>query len=157
VHGDLPTDFGYLLPNIVWNEEQEVRNQHLNWSTDICYFMGQWFLRCVLEIPFQFQEGRFGWGIWVQVSDESIENFRSVFEVDGSHCPREQGVIANSIITYPWSMALPVEVQFGLPSDRPKLYFVGNSSHELALKQKTGLSAEEYHEILQVIAPQSVT
>jgi hypothetical protein len=150
-HHKLPTDYGYSLPDIVWELEPDTRQAHLDWSTDLCYFEGRWFLRGVLQMPFQFQTGWFGWGIWVEVSEEAIGRFRAVFNTDGSGCTRETGLVANQFPGNTDSLLLKVEVQFGLPQNRPLIYFVEECQHDLAQLQRSGLNEAKYHEILHRI------
>src|SRR5437016_4731399 len=99
-HAGLSTDFGHSLPDDVWALGAEARQEHLNWSTDLCCYEGRWFLRGLLEVPFQFQDDQFGWGIWAEVSEETIGRFRKVFSSDGSGCPREHGTVANALRGY---------------------------------------------------------
>ena len=149
----MPTDFGWKLPDIVWTEDAANRQQHLDWSTDVCYFREKWYMRGVLEIPFSFSNDRFGWGIWVETSEETIGIYRSVFDKDGSALPRAIGAIACKIHTYPENLGLPVEIQFGPSNLRPTFHLSGDSEHELAIDQRQGLSEEKYHAIVAVIAP----
>ena len=153
VHTTYPTDFGWMLPDIVWKEDAENRQKHLDWSTDICYFREKWYLRGVLEVPFQFSQGCFGWGIWAEVNEQAMAELRGTFDADGSHLPREQGVIACQIPNYSGVLGLPVEIQFGPSNLRPLFYLPANLEHPLAVHHRKGMSEREYHDVLGIIAP----
>lgn len=153
VHESFPTDFGWLLPDRVWNEDADKRQAHLEWSTDICYYDEKWYLRGVLSIPFNFQDGAFGWGIWIEAPDQTMAAFKTSFDEDGSSLPCEHGIIATSIPTYPDSIGLPVEVQFGPSNLRPTIHLAPSTDHELARDQESGITEVQYHEILRAIAP----
>lgn len=154
-HEGLPTDCGSLLPELVWNAGPEVRDACLSWSTDLCFHEGRWYLRGVLEVPFTFQPGRWGWGVWAEVSEETIARFRAVFGTDGSHLPRESGVLANPIAAYEDTLGLPLEIQFIQADKRPLLYLPEGVDHPLAHDQRNGYDDARYHAILALYAPRN--
>lgn len=152
-HAEDPTDYGYSLPDEVWELGEEERQKHLDWATDLCVYDGRYFLRGVLEVPFQFREGRFGWGIWAEVSKDTFDTFHQYFEVDGSHAPREPGTIASLIPVHPDSVGLPLEVQFGPCELRPLFYVKTRPKHPLQGEQEDGLSEVDYHRYLEAVLP----
>jgi len=153
VHGEMPTDYGWQLPDILWKEPSEVRQQHLDWSTDVSYFDGRWFLRGVLEVPFRFQPGRFGFGVWAEVSEETMSRYRAHWEGRANISGRDPGILANQLSPYPESLGLPVEVEFGPPELRPLIFVAEGSEHLLAREQRDGISEERYHEIVNLVTP----
>lgn len=150
-HEGQPTDYGYLLPDVVWNEPPEVRQAHLDWATDVCSYQGRWFLRGVLEISFRFEPGRFGWGAWIEVSEETIARFREHYGEKADHSAREPGMLANRLPVYADTLGLPAEVQFGPLHLRPLLFLPESVEHLLATDQREGIDEARYHEILGAI------
>ena len=148
IHENTPTDIGHSLPDAVWALGEEARNKHLQWSTDLSYFEGKSYLRGVLQVPFTFREGKFAWGVWAEVSEETIRKYQKIFDHDGSSCPRESGSLANEIVGIESTIGLPIEVQFGPSDQRPTLFFHSNCSHPLAIIQRTGLGEAQYHAII---------
>lgn len=147
-HENLPTDFGWKLPDEVWELGEEVRQQYLEWSTDICHHEGRWFLRGVLGLPFTFAEGEWSWGCWAEVSEQAIGTLMQLNGEDGSNLPPQPGVLASEILGYHGSKGLPVLVHFGPPELRPLLSLAGDLDHALATDQRNGIDESKYHAIL---------
>lgn len=150
-HSGLLADYGYSLPDAAWAESAEDRQAMLDWSTDVCYHRGNWFLRGVLEVPLDCEPGRFRWGIWAEVSEEMMGRYQAVFDQDGSDQPREPGRIANQIATYPETLGLEIEVQFGPPDMRPT--FHGAGPEAIFQEQRNGIDCPRYQQILRQISP----
>lgn len=150
-HVGLLTDFSYVLPDVVWALPLEERQPHLDWSTDLCVFENRWYIRGVFETPFRFETGRFGWGVWVEVSEATMARYHQTWEIDGSSEPRHPATLANRISFFGNGMAVPVEIQFGPANQRPLFFALSDSSHPLAVAQREGLSHGEYHAILDWI------
>lgn len=150
-HTEMPTDFGWLLPDEVWALGEEARQQHLDWATDVCHHEGRWYLRGVLEVPFTFTSGRWGWGCWAEVSQPSVERLWELGDEDGSNEPAKPGTLACVIPGHPDSMGLPVLVQFGPADKRPLIYLAPDCEHPLAVKQRSGIDEAAYHAILDLV------
>lgn len=148
VHAGMPTDFGWELPDEVWALGEEARQQHLDWATDVCYNEERWFLRGVLEVPFTFTAGRWGWGCWAEVSKEAVDRLWALGDEDGSQEPAKPGSLACVIPGHLDSMGLPVLVQFGPADKRPLIYLTPDCEHPLALAQRNGIDEVAYHEIV---------
>lgn len=147
-----PTDYGWSLPDIIWDLGEPARQEHLDWSTDIAGYKDRWFLRGVLETRFQFTDFRFGWGMWAEVSESTMATYYRVFNEDGSHLPPESGSIANALPEiYPSALGLEVRIQFGPADKRPTFTLPPDCPHLLASEQQQGLTIERYHEILAAI------
>jgi hypothetical protein len=117
-------------------------------------FEGRWFIRGVLQTPFKFADFRFAWGLWAEVSENTVAAYGEDFDRDGSHLPCEPGRIANELpAIYPSSVGLEVRIQFGPADKRPTLALLPDCPHPLACEQREGLSIERYHEILAAIRP----
>lgn len=155
VHPGLLADYGYSLPDAAWAESAEDRQAMLDWSTDVCYHADKWYLRGILAIPISSDPGQFAWGIWAEVTEETMGRYQAVFEQDGSDQPRELGFIANAIPAYPESLGLEIEIQFGPPDKRPTFY--GAGSELIFQEQRSGIDYARYHEILSVVAPEALS
>lgn len=151
VHDEFPTDFGWLLPDEIWALGEEVRKEKLDWATDVCFHEDRWFIRGVLEVPFNFHPGRWGWGVWAEVDHSVVQKLWALGDSDGSEEPRESGVLACTIPLFPDSMGLPLEVQFGPGDKRPLFYMPADCHHQLALEQRLGLDEPGYHRVLEAV------
>jgi len=150
-HEDSPTDFGWLLPDEIWELGPEVQQEKLDWATDVCFHGDRWFLRGVLEIPFTFRADRWGWGVWVEVEQAVVGKLWALGDRDGSNEPRETGVLATRIPVYPNSVGQPVEVQFGPAEKRPLLHLPPECEHEIAIEQRNGMDEDAYHRTLAAV------
>lgn len=151
-HDHLPTDFGWKLPDDIWALGQEVREEKLEWSTDDCFHEDRWFLRGVLQVPFNFGSGCWGWGVWAEVDQAVVHKLWALGDSDGSNEPREEGKLACAIPVFTDSLGLPLEVQFGPGDKRPLFFLPFHSPHPLALEQREGISESRYHEIVSVVS-----
>lgn len=150
-HDGLPTDYGYQLPDRLWALSPEERQAHLDWSTDVAFLQGSWFIRGVLELPFRFAEGRFGWGVWAEVPESVVQ---ALYAFDrGEPAPEvpQHGRLATDVIGYPPTGGLSLRIEFPDPVLRPLFTLEPDCLHPLALRQRDGLDSAEYHEILDAI------
>lgn len=147
-HVGAPLALGHALPDVIWEMGEEVRRQHLEWSTDLATFDGRWYLRGVLTVPFAFQPGGFDFGVWAEVEEATIAWFRQNWDRDLSAEPVHSGRLANAIMTYPDTRGLTVEIQFG-PSDKRPTFLLIDSGNPAYWEETTqGMGEERYHAIL---------
>ncbi|RYG26068.1 DUF2199 domain-containing protein [bacterium] len=150
-HEGLPSDYGYQLPDELWALSPVERQAHLDWSTDIAFLQGRWFIKGVLELPFRFEESRFGWGVWAEVPEDAV---KALYAFDrGDPAPNEPmyGWLATDVVDYPKTSGLDVRIEFSNPALRPLFNLEPDSGHPLARQQRDGLDSAEYHAILRAI------
>lgn len=151
-YSNLPTDFGWKLPDEIWELGEDVCQRYLEWSTDVCHHEGRWFLRGVLGLPFTFGEGRWGWGCWAEVDEEAIQKLWKLDSGSGEIFEPECGVLACEVPGYLGSKCLPLEVHFGRADLRPLLVLDSTSDHMLAVHQRHGIDEAQYHAILDLVS-----
>jgi hypothetical protein len=149
-HEGSPTDYAWQLPDCVWAIPEPERSSKSRFTADLCQLGSQFFIRCVLELPFIERAGYYGWGIWVEVPEATFHRYLELYEQDGSDEPPVAAAMANAIPGYPSTSGLPVTVQFRDPASRPAVHVSSSISHPLAAEQSSGLSMSRYHEILAV-------
>jgi len=147
-HEGLPTDHAWLLPDDVWAIPEPERSNKATFTSDLCQLGDRFFIRCLLEFPFNEQSGYYGWGIWVEVPEATFHRYLALYEQDASGEPSLPGAIANVLPGYPPTSGLPVTIQFQDAASRPTVHVSESSHHPLAAEQSTGLSTSRYHEIL---------
>jgi len=146
------TDWGYKLPDAVWNIPEPCRSENARFNSDLCQFGERYFIRCVLGVPFTEQSGEFGWGAWAEVDWSVFKLYREFWDKDGSSEPVCEGTLANSLPAYEHSLGMPVLIQFRDPTSRPSLHATQDDESQLAIEQREGIDVVRYHEILSVIA-----
>ena len=150
-HQGAPSDFDWQLPDEIWALGPEHRQKMLEWSTEMSYHEGRWFLRGVLEVPYTYGLGSWVWGIWAEVDESVMQKCSQLQDADGSNEPRMSGKLACKIPHSPDSVGLPVEIQFGPPDLRPSFFLPADSTHPLAREQREGIDEARYHEIVTAV------
>jgi len=150
-HEGDPTDWGWTLPDEVWEIPEDKRKDEAKFNTDLCQWGERYFIRAMLPIPFLDREGYFGWGAWVEVEKDGFDAYLNIYETDGSDEPRVPGVLANEVPGYNDLGQCSVEIQFGPSDQRPFVYFTENSTCQMAQEQRNGIDAMRYHQILESI------
>ena len=148
-HSDLPHDFGWQLPDELWILPEKERQEKLEWSTDLAYHDGRWFVRGVLFVPINDGGRRWGWGIWAEIDETAMNIAYYNFTEDASDAPLQPGTIANKIPGFEDSVGQQIIIRFGTADVRPLFFFPEDSQHPLAVEQREGISIERYHEILE--------
>jgi hypothetical protein len=148
---DFPTDFGYTLPDVVWNIPAKARAKAARFTTDVCDYDGRFFIRGVLHIPFQDAEKLFSWGVWAEVDFSVFERYVALYEVDGSNEPPHPGTLAHELPAYPASLSLPLQIQFQRRIDRPTFTLAQEAPGRLPLDQRNGIEQARYRQILAAI------
>ncbi len=149
--GEFTTDIAYELPDIVWNIPADNRKSKARFNSDFCKLDGKHFIRGIAYVPIKNSGIEFGWGFWVDVSEESFNKYLSVYEVDGSNEPPIKGKLANTPTGYERTENQEVQVRFGSPDDRPTITLLP-SEHLSFNEQSQGISIERLHEINQCIS-----
>ena len=147
-HQGMPTDYAWKLPDVVWAIPEERRSIEAKFDSDLCQLGDAFYIRCVLELPFNEQPGNYAWGPWVEVSEQHFYRYVELYNADGSDEPIFPATLANEITGYPTTLDLSVMVQLRNSTSRPSLHVVPATDHLLAREQSDGISNQRYHQIL---------
>lgn len=150
-HEGQPTNLGFLLPDVIFQLDDEERQKHLDYSSEVAFLEDKTYIRGVLQVPFTFSDNCFGWGIWAEISAQTYEEFLAHYENDSPRTDRFPGFAANSTVANPDLLGTPLEVEFGAIELRPLFFLPADSQHPLANEQHNGIDANRYHEILSLI------
>lgn len=150
-HDGFPTDQGWKLPDDVWAIPEPGRAQKAKFDTDRCQLGDRYFIRCILYVPFSQRDGEFGWGVWVEVTDDDFFRYVAVYTQDARGESPAHGTLANVISSYEDSAAERVTIQFGTSTERPKVHTLPDSQTSLAREQRNGMDAARYHHVLHDI------
>ena len=150
-HEGYPTDYGWTLPDEVWALSKRERKSKTSYNADLCRYGKRYFIRGVLSLPFKDQPGEFGWGIWVEVDGPIFQKYLDLYEKDALDEPRITGYLANQPPGYEDLLHHQIEIQFGISTQRPTLWFSQDSTQAMAMEQRFGIDHVRYHEILKAI------
>ncbi|MFN8521615.1 MAG: DUF2199 domain-containing protein [Chloroflexota bacterium] len=151
------TDYGFSLPDNVWEIPGDERPRRAIWTSDLCQFGERFFIRCLLPVPFVHREGRFGWGVWAEVAESDFRRYVSLYDDDASGEPAVRGRMANALAPYPESKGLPVWVQFQTATQRPTLTLVADSRVRLAVDQREGIDDARHRAVLTAMESASAS
>ena len=147
-HAGLPTDWAFTLPDDVWTIPEPERSEQARFNNDLCQFGERYFIRCVLEVPFNDADGFFGWGAWAEVDWDVFERYLELYEADAWSEPRHKGTLANSLSPYGDTTGMSVLIQFRDATKRPSLHLPSSDGSLLATEQREGISQQRYHEVV---------
>jgi hypothetical protein len=149
----IPTDYGYWRPVPFFMVPEAERPQRVKVNDDLCVIDDSLFyVRGIMEVPIIGGPpgARFGWGLWVAVSERSFARYRELWDVDGSDEPPFRGLLAVSPIGYPDLLDAEVRVQLRSATERP-LILPAHHDHPLFVEQRDGISVKRWLEIVATI------
>lgn len=155
VHQGLPTEWGFQQPDEVFALPYIAKYLRTRRNADLCTLDdSRYFLRAYLTLPFTEAAGEFGWGVWVEVSEDDHNVYAASFmweDADGESPAgyRFEGRIANLIPGYRATLGVTVDVVLGEARMRPSLWLPSRSRHTLAREQAGGISAARHHQLLE--------
>jgi len=153
-HPGLPTEWGFREPDEVFALSYIGKYQRVRSNADLCTLdESRYYLRGRLRLPFTNANGEFGWGIWIEVSEDHHDLYASQIlrEAEGKSSPqyRLKGRIANSIPGYRSTLGVAVDVLLGDAGERPSVWLPCRSRHTLAREQAGGISTARHHQLLE--------
>jgi hypothetical protein len=151
VHQSLPTDWGFKLPDAVFELSYLEKYRRARSNADLCMLdENRFFVRGLLSLPFTYQEGEFSWGVWVEVDRTTHDFYFDNFDDEFAKGSKAQGRLANSIPGFPELLNEPLEIEFQDSESRPSFNFPSSAVHPLAKEQREGVDFARHHEFLEL-------
>jgi hypothetical protein len=153
-HSRLPTEWGFREPEDVFALSYVAKYLRVRSNADLCTLDdSRYFLRGYISLPFADSGGEFGWGVWVEVSEDHHAVYVSqiITEAEGGTATRYRlaGRLANSIPGYRRTLGFAVDVLLGEAGQRPSVWLPSRSRHTLRREQSMGISAARHHQLLE--------
>lgn len=150
-HEGLPTDWGFKLPEKVFDLALLDKYQRTRTTADLCTLdESRFFIRGLLSIPFTYQEGHFSWGVWVEVDRQVHDFYLKNFNDDFALGTKAQGSLANVIPGFSELLGQSLEIEFQDSKTRPSFAFPRSSEHSMATDQREGIEFRRHHEFLEL-------
>lgn len=112
----------------------------------------RFFVRSLLELPIEGEEGYFGYGTWIEVTRAAFEQLGVLWhDIEGWRSQPFAGVIANELAPYEGTEGLPVAIRLREVSLLP-LVELDEADHELVRAQRDGISPHRAHELAATVA-----
>jgi hypothetical protein len=146
LHDHLPRDIGYRRPDVYLTIPEEERARRAYETDDLCVIDGKTHLiRGVLYLPIKGGEERFGWGVWVLVSEADYNRYLDAWDDDTEDAvPPFVGRLSNRLPPYPDADGVEVMVKLRSGGSRP-LFTVRSVEHPLGMDQRDGITPEKAH------------
>jgi hypothetical protein len=122
-------------------------------DADFCVIDGEdgedRFIRAICPVPIRGTEEFFAWGVWVSLSVDSFERYRSSFEEpDQSKLGGMFGWLCNRLPPYPDTSQLQTSVILQDGRQRPLVWVnQAHDDHPLYIDQREGITTERLGEI----------
>jgi hypothetical protein len=112
----------------------------------------RFFVRALLELPIVEEDGYFGYGTWVEVSQEDFDALGSLWHDDeGWRSEPFAGSLANELLPYAFTEGLPVRIRLRDVELLP-LVELDEIDHALLRAQRNGISSHRAHELAAALA-----
>ncbi len=149
-HEGLPTDWGFKLPDEVFELSYLDTYRRTRSNSDLCSLdERRFFIRALLRVPFTDQEGQFAWGVWAEVTKEAHDFYLDNYSNDLAEGTKFEGTLANAIPGFPDAAGETVDVELQNAKGRPLLSFLRSAEHELAHDQRGGVDRNRHHHFLE--------
>ncbi|HEX6536076.1 MAG TPA: DUF2199 domain-containing protein [Gemmatimonadaceae bacterium] len=149
VHDLRDMQVGYARPDAYFAVPRDEREARVTFTPDLADIdRASWFVRGVLEVPIVGEPQPFGWGIWVQVSEDAFARYADASR-NGADAtlPSFPGRVGTQLPGYPRTLGVGVEVIPSREGYRPT-FIVTEESHPLAVEQRGGIPMERVLEHL---------
>jgi hypothetical protein len=112
----------------------------------------RFFVRALLELPIDGEDGYFGYGTWVEVSREDMERLGELWHDEEAEATGPfPGALANELSPYAFTEGLPVRIRLRDVRRLP-LVELDEANHELVRAQRRGISGHRAHELAATVS-----
>ena len=110
------------------------------------------FVRALLELPVIGEDGYFGYGCWVEVSETDFDALGELWhDHDGWRSDPFPGTLANELSPYAFTEGLSVRICLRQVDLLP-LVELEDGEHELVRAQRNGISPHRAHDLALTVA-----
>ena len=155
-HAGETRDIRLGLPQPIFrlDDEERVQRAYVEDDFAVLHAAGgdRHFVRGLLELPIPEEDGRFGYGSWIEVSEEDVIALGELWDdEDGWRNDPFSGTLANELSPYFATEGLSVRLRLRDVSLLP-LVELDEADHELVRAQQIGISAHRAHELAATVS-----
>jgi hypothetical protein len=149
-------DIRMELPEPIFHLDEEERDVRARVGDDSAVLTqpqgDRFFVRGLLELPIEGEDGYFGYGSWIEVSREDFDTLSELWDDDeGWRSGPFDGTLANELAPYFATVGLPVQIRLRDVQLLP-LVELAETNHELVRAQRRGISRHRAHELAATVA-----
>jgi hypothetical protein len=112
----------------------------------------RFFVRGLLELPIAGEDGYFGYGAWIEVSEPDFAALGELWDdEDGWRAEPVAGTLANELSPYAFTEGLPLQIRLRDVELLP-LVELDDGEHELVRAQRQGISPHRAHQLAATVA-----
>jgi hypothetical protein len=155
-HAGETRDIRMGLPQPIFLLDDDERERRSLVSDDSAVLHGKtgdrFFVRALLELPIAGEDGYFGYGAWIEVSEPDFAALRELWDDDdGWRSEPVAGTLANELSPYAFTEGLSVQIRLRDVELLP-LVELEDGEHELVRAQRYGISPHRAHQLAATVA-----
>jgi hypothetical protein len=155
-HAGETRDIRLGLPQPIFLLDDEERRRRAYVEDDFAILHGEsgdrYYVRALLELPIEGEDGYFGYGAWVEVSEEDVAALGELWNDEaGWRSEPFAGTLANELHPYAFTEGLPVQIRLRDVKLLP-LVELDDVDHELVRAQANGISSHRAHELAETVS-----
>jgi hypothetical protein len=149
-------DIRMSLPQPIYLLDEDERRERAYVEDDFAVLHGpngdRFFVRALLELPIDGEDGYFGYGAWIEVSEADVAELGKLWHDDeGQRARPFTGTLANELNPYAFTDGLPVRIRLRDVRLLP-LVELEDGDHELVRAQRYGISSHRAHQLAATVA-----
>ena len=149
-------DIRLSLPEPIFRIDEAERDERAWVGEDSAVLRGRdgerFFVRALLELPIDGEDGYFGYGTWVEVGRGDFDRLGELWhDDDGWRSEPFIGTLANELLPYAFTEGLPVRIRLRDVRLLP-LVELEDADHELVRAQLNGISSHRAHDLAATVA-----
>jgi len=155
-HAGVTRDIRMGLPQPIFLLDEEERRRRAYVEDDFAMLQTQkgdrYFVRALLELPIDEEDGYFGYGAWVEVTAADVAALGELWaDEEGQRAGPFTGTLANELSPYAFTEGLAVRIRLRDVQLLP-LVELADANHELVRAQRHGISRHRAHELAATVA-----
>jgi hypothetical protein len=155
-HAGETRDIRMGLPQPIFLLDEDEREQRSLVSDDSAVLHAdagdRFFVRGLLELPIAGEDGYFGYGAWIEVSEPDFAALGELWDdEDGWRAEPVAGTLANELSPYAFTEGLPLQIRLRDVELLP-LVELDDGEHELVRAQRQGISPHRAHQLAATVA-----
>jgi hypothetical protein len=145
---NLPMDYAMKAPQNWFGIPEAQRESRAKLTDDVCVIdNSEHYIRGCIEIPVADCSELFIWGVWVSVSEQSLQRILELWDaIDVEKEPPKFGWLCNWIAGYPEPVNIKCNVFVRPGTSRPRIV-LEPASYPLAVEQHSEITLERVKEI----------
>ena len=155
-HAGETRDIRMGLPQPIFLLDEDEREQRSVVRDDSAVLHGEdgdrFFVRALLELPIAGEEGYFGYGAWIEVSEADFAALGELWDDEnGWRSDPVAGTLANELSPYAFTDGMPLRIRLRDVELLP-LVELEDGEHELVRAQRNGISPHRAHQLAATVA-----